>query len=200
MVVAVQPRIRLTRSFDERSHSYIGYALLVRGEVGGETREFSVGIGPETHAQHGIRIGDAVSGVCEPIADPRLETVEFYKVSGLTVEHGAPEGAPTPPPWHGIPPDQAVYRTRGSRRLDARTYASKCRTCIWGCEMAVEMIIDHWKPSVRRYRAEAFCYGPKSSWLYRPGRNRVVPGRRGMSYLEEDWVDEEETRHRSPDE
>ena len=28
-VVAVQPRIRLLRSFDERSHSYLGFALRV---------------------------------------------------------------------------------------------------------------------------------------------------------------------------
>ncbi len=26
-VLAVQPRIRLTRSFDERTHTYLGYAL-----------------------------------------------------------------------------------------------------------------------------------------------------------------------------
>ena len=27
VVVGVQPRIRLTRSFDERQHSYLGYAV-----------------------------------------------------------------------------------------------------------------------------------------------------------------------------
>ena len=41
----VQPRIRLTRSFDQRSHTYLGYALKVSGRVGSEAREFLVGIG-----------------------------------------------------------------------------------------------------------------------------------------------------------
>jgi hypothetical protein len=30
-VTAVQPRIVLTRSFDERSHSYLGYVLRLEG-------------------------------------------------------------------------------------------------------------------------------------------------------------------------
>ena len=34
---------------------------------------------------------------------------------------------------------------------------------------------------------------------YRPGPTRKVPGRKGMSYTEEDWVDEDATSHRGPD-
>jgi len=41
-------------------------------------------------------------------------------------------------------------------------------------------------------RFETFCYGPKSCALYRAGPTRKVPGRKGMSWEEEDWVDEEE--------
>ena len=33
-VTAIQPRIRLTRSFDERSHTYLGYLLRVEGTIG----------------------------------------------------------------------------------------------------------------------------------------------------------------------
>jgi hypothetical protein len=66
--------------------------------------------------------------------------------------------------------------------------------------MAVEMIIDHWNPSKRRYRTETFCYGPRACPLYRSGPERKVPGRHGMSYTEEDWVDDEETSRRGPDE
>ena len=65
---------------------------------------------------------------------------------------------------------------------------------------AVEMIIDHWNPSKRRYRTETFCYGPRSCSLYRSGPARKVPGRHGMSYTEEDWVDDEATSRRGPDE
>ena len=59
--------------------------------------------------------------------------------------------------------------------------------------MAVEMIIDHWNSNQRRYRTETFCYGPLSCSLHKAGPTRKVPGRRGMSYEEEDWVDAEET-------
>jgi len=65
--------------------------------------------------------------------------------------------------------------------------------------MPVELIIDHWNPDEKKYRTETFCYGPKSCRFYRPGPSRKVPGRRGMTFDEEDWVDEEETAHRGPD-
>ena len=85
------------------------------------------------------------------------------------------------------------------RRLDTRAYDSKCTTCMWGYRMPVKMIIDHWDPSKKRYRFETFCYGPKSCFFYRAGPTRKVPGRKGMSYTEEDWVDEDATSHREPD-
>jgi len=67
--------------------------------------------------------------------------------------------------------------------------------------MPVEMIIDQWNPSRRRYRTETFCYGPRSCRLYRAGPMRTAPGRRpGMIYTEEDWVDDEATSHRLPEE
>jgi hypothetical protein len=42
-------------------------------------------VGEGAHAKHRFRVGDTVSGVALPVADPRLETVEFYKVSDLRV-------------------------------------------------------------------------------------------------------------------
>jgi hypothetical protein len=62
------------------------------------------------------------------------------------------------------------------------------------------MILDQWKPDVRRYRSETFCYGPKSCRLYAAGPARKVPGRKGMVWEEADWVDEEATSHRGNDE
>ena len=156
-LISVQPRIRLTRSFDQSSHTYLGYALGVAGTVCGEDREFLVGVGKGAHDKHQFQVGYEVSGECLPVADPRLENVEFYKVSRVKIHD--PSGAmnPEPPPWLGIPPDLPIYRQRGHRRLDARTYAGKCSSCIWGCRMAVEMIIDQWNPEQRRYRFETFC-------------------------------------------
>lgn len=61
-IVAVQPGIRLTLSFDECYHGYLGFLLRLRGEVGGEPREFTVGVGKAAQAKHAFRAGDEVSG------------------------------------------------------------------------------------------------------------------------------------------
>lgn len=198
-IVAVQPRIRLMRSFDQRNHGYLGYVLTVRGEIAGEAREFSVGIGKAAQAKHAFRTGDEVSGEAMPVADPQLEPADYYKASALRLLARPAPAAATPPPWLGVPPALETYRARGHRRLDVRTYESKCRTCIWGCRMPVEMTLDQWNPAEKHYRFETFCYGPKSCPTYRAGPMRKVPGRRGMQWEEEDWVDEEATAHRGPD-
>ena len=197
-IIWVQPRIRLTRSFDERSHSYLGYVLLVRGRVGGEERYFCVGVGPAAHRKHEFQVGQHVSGHSERVPNIKIEPVDFYKTSAIRVrDFDLPDvGAP---PWLGVPPPLETYRARGHRRLASRTFESRCRGCIWGCRMPVELIIDHWNPQQRKYRCESFCYGPKSCSLYKAGPTRKVPGRRGMSWEEEDWVDEEATAHRGPD-
>jgi hypothetical protein len=198
LTVSVQPRIRLTRSFDERGHSYLGYSLVLEGIIGGEKREFTVGIGKAAQDKHVFRVGDEVSGRGIAVADSRTEPVEIYRASKLRLLQRVEEDC-VPPPWHGAPPDLETYRWRGHRRLSARTYGSKCRSCIWGCWMPVEMIIDPWNPR-KQYRYETFCYGPKSCENYRSGPRRVVPGRTGMRWEEPDWVDEQETAHRDLDE
>jgi hypothetical protein len=199
-IIAVQPRIRLTRSFDERYHSYLGYMLRLQGQLDREEGEFLIGIGKAAQAKHEYQVGVRASGRSEPVADIRLEPVEYYKTAGLKVMQQASSEEQDPPPWHGVPPTLEVYRERGHRRLSARTYSSKCSSCIWGCQMAVEMIVDHWNPQQRRYRYETFCYGPKSCPLYKAGPTRKVPGRKGMVWEEEDWVDADATLHRTMDE
>jgi hypothetical protein len=199
-LVSVQPRIRLTRSFDQRSHSYLGYVLRVRGDLGGEAREFVVAIGKAAQERHQFRVGDEMSGESVRVEDPDLETADLYKASALEVGTRGPAERSPAPPFPGVPPTLEEYRARGHRRLAASTYAAKCVGCLWGCEMAVEMIIDPWNPSKRKHRRETFCYGPKSCPLYAAGPTRKVPGRKGMSWTEEDWVDEEATAHRGEDE
>ena len=199
MVTAVQPRIRLTRSFDQRSHTYQGYVLRLQGTIGDEQREFIVAVGEAAHAEHRFRAGDRASGEGAPVADPRTEVADLYKISRLKLAERGPETVPAGPPWLGVPPPLPVYRERGHRRLDARTYESRCLACIWGCRMAVEMVIDQWDPRRKQYRQETFCYGPLSCRLYRAGATRKVPGRKGMTWEEEDWVDEDAVRHRAPD-
>jgi hypothetical protein len=198
-VVAVQPRIRLMRSFDERQHSYQGYVLRIDGTCGDRAGEFLIAVGKGAHEKQRFSAGMVLSGVSVPVDDPRLETAGFYKTSGMKVEREAQAGSSATPPFLGVPPDLNTYRSRGHRRLDTKTYDSKCTSCIWGCRMLVEIIIDQWNPSQKRCRFETFCYGPKSCSLYRAGPARKVPGRKGMSYTEEDWVDEDATSHRGPD-
>lgn len=199
-ILSVQPRIRLLRSFDQRNHSYLGYALGVQGNLDGREATFTVGIGPAAQAKHAFRVGDEVEGAAVSVADPQTEAVSHYKASGLRATARAPETTAAGPPWLGVPPDLPTYRTRGHRRLDPRTYETRCSTCLWGCRMAVEMIIDQWKPNVTRWRYETFCYGPKNCRLYAAGATRKVPGRKGMTWEEPDWVDEEATAHRGEDE
>ena len=199
-ITAVQPRIRMTRSFDQRHHSYLGYALFVEGVVEGAARLFSLGVGPAAHEKHGFAPGDVVSGQALSVPDPELEPVEFYKVTRIRVAKPGASPKEEPPPWTGAPPSLATYRERGHRRLAAQTYASHCTRCLWGARMPVEMILDQWNPDRRSYRFETFCYGPKSCPRYRPGPARKVPGRKGMSWTEEDWVDEQDTAHREPGE
>jgi len=199
-IISVQPRIRLWRSFDQRGHSYLGYSLIIDGRIGDEQRRFSVGLGKAAYQKHRFQVGDEVSGESLPVADPRLETVEYYQTSKLKLIKRTEAADEPGPPWHGAAPELEVYRERGHRRLAARTYDTKCLSCFWGCRMAVEMVIDQWRPHYKKYREETFCYGPKSCKLYKAGPPRKVPGRRGMTWEEADWVDEDATAHRGEDE
>jgi hypothetical protein len=199
-ITSIQPRIRLTRSFDEASHTYLGYAIRLEGELGNQQTIFSIGIGKAAQAKFNFKVNDIISGECLPVPDPDMEPVAYYKVSKLAKGAEGEQGS-TSAPWELVPPELGVYRERGHRRLAARTYDVKCSSCMWGCRMPVEIIVDNWNPRGRKkYRFETFCYGPLSCKLYKAGPNRKVEGRNGMVYVEEDWVDEEAVSHREMDE
>jgi hypothetical protein len=200
-IISIQPRIRLLRSFDEASHTYIGYAIRLEGELDNFGKIiFSIGIGKAAHAKYQFKVNDVILGECLPVPDPDLEPVDYYKVSKLKVL-SVGDQSNTVAPWELVPPELEVYRERGHRRLAARTYDSKCSSCMWGCRMPVEIIIDNWNPGGRRkYRFETFCYGPLNCKLYKAGPNRKVEGRNGMVYVEEDWADAQMAEHRDPDE
>lgn len=198
-IISIQPRIRLLRSFDQRNHNYLGYALHVKGKIDENERDFLIGIGKGAQEKHQFEVGNVVRGESCLVLDNRIEVVEFYKTSKLKSVQGGDDLLISPPPWTGIPPSLEIYRQRGHRRLDERTYESQCRQCIWGCRMPVEITIDQWNPREKQYRTETFCYGPKSCASYKPGPTRKVPGRKGMTWEEEDWVDEDAVSHRGMD-
>jgi len=199
-ITSIQPRIRLTRSFDEASHTYLGYAIKIAGTINAEENIFSIGIGKAAQVKFSFKVNDVISGACLTVPDPDMEPVDFYKVSKLAKIAEGEQGSLSVP-WELVPPELEVYRERGHRRLAARTYDSKCSSCMWGCRMPVEIIVDNWNPrGQRKYRFETFCYGPLSCKLYKAGPNRKVQGRKGMVYVEEDWVDEANVAHRGMDE
>jgi hypothetical protein len=153
------------------------------GEQGGA--EFCVAIGPEAQAKHQFRVGDEVSGASVAVSDVKVETAGYYKTSELRVlARATVPPSEAGPPYHIVPPTLEEYRAHGHRRLDARTYAAKCSTCVWGCQMPTQMIIDHWNhsrgPDNVRWRFETFCYGPEDCSFYASGPVRKVPGRKGM--------------------
>ena len=90
-LLSVQPRIRLFRSFDQRSQKDLGYLLRVEGRIGEEERTFTVGIGPSVQAKVGFQVGDVVQGDCLPVTEPNSEPAEFFKVSKLKVLEPAGE-------------------------------------------------------------------------------------------------------------
>ena len=200
LIISAQPRIRLYRSFDERSHQYMGYALTIHGMMDGNEGEHRIGIGKAAQANNQFRVGDRISGSCLPVSDQCLEPVDFYKVSGLKLLQRPQWEEQSPPPWLIAPPPLEIYRQRGHRRLAAQTYRLKCSNCAWGCLMPVVITVDNWKPDRKTYRTETFCYGPLSCPSYKSGSTRKVRGRRGEIFEEEDWVDEQDCSHRGPEE
>lgn len=189
-ITAVKPRIRLIRSFDQVSHAYLGYTLVMDAVVDGkEWKGLRVAVGQKTHEKNRFRIGDRVSGEALPIEMPEKEWADLYKVSGLQIISRGDSVEDRPADIKGgIAPPLTVYRERGHFRLDRRTYESKCTQCPWGVVMATQVIVDHWNPSTSTmWREETHCYGPKDCPNYRAGKPRTVPGRRlGMVWVDDD--------------
>ena len=139
-IISIQPRIRLTRSFDEASHTYLGYAITLEGEINNQHTTFSISIGKAAHAKHQFKVNDVISGECIPVPDPELELVDYYKISKLKLITQSTTIINSSSLWELLPPELEVYRERGHRRLAARTYDTKCSSCMWGARMPVEII------------------------------------------------------------
>jgi hypothetical protein len=75
-VTSVQPRIRLLRSFDQSSHSYLGFVLVLRGLVDEKATEFSVALGEKAHEKHRFQVGDLVEGEAVAVGNPELEVAQ----------------------------------------------------------------------------------------------------------------------------
>lgn len=184
-ILAVKARIRLIRSFDQISHQYQGYTLVIAVQ---DSEPLRVAIGPAAHDKHRFRIGDVISGNAQPVPDPKQEWATLYKASGLKVERRGPSDQDRPPdPEGGIALPLDEYRSNGHRRLNPQTCQTACARCPWGLTMVTEIIVDHWKPWIKRWRTETHCYGPRDCPRYRAGAPRKVPGRKpGMVWIDND--------------
>lgn len=78
-VTAVKGRIRLLRSFDQVHHVYQGCTLVLHGTLDGQPAEE-------------LRIGDEVTGLAAPVADPHAYWATHYEVSKFRV-----------PSWEAVP-------------------------------------------------------------------------------------------------
>lgn len=192
-VFSVQPRISMSRRYDERKHGYQGFVLFLEGRKGEHDGAFTVGVGKAAQAKHEFQVGDEVSGMGVPVADPDGEVAELYKASKLKVIAREPPEH-MPPPWTGAPPSLDEYRERRHRRLDAETWADACVGCIWGCKMPVTL--EDGRRDVLERRFETVCFGPKSCFFHEPGEAPTRPKRGGGFEVEPDSVDEQETAHR----
>jgi len=69
-VMSIQSRIRLIRSSDERSHSYLGYGLCIDVTCVGEAGEFLVTVGEAAPETRRLQTGIELSGYSVLVEDP----------------------------------------------------------------------------------------------------------------------------------
>jgi hypothetical protein len=179
-VLAVKPRIGLLRSFDEISHSYKGYVLVLDG--------LRVAIGPAAHAKNAFRPGDEIQGEGEEPLYPEQEWADLYKIRKLKLLARGPASEDRDADIDGgVPPSLEHYRELGHRRLDVRTYERSCTTCCFGAVMPTEIILNKWKPDRVKWRVETHCYGPHDCPRYRAGKPRSVPtSTPGLVFIDDD--------------
>jgi hypothetical protein len=196
VVLAVQPRVMLHRSFDQRHEEYLGYVLRVSGHLDGRPRAFLVGLSEADQERAGLQAGDHVEGQGALVHDRRTEISDIDRVTGLRAIARASGRPRKGPPKLGVPVPLDEYRDRGFRRLDERTFETKCDTCVWACEMAVEMIIDHWNRGAPRRSAS----GPSTADVIALGRHARSRGARAWSTKRRTGSTRDATGHREDDE
>jgi hypothetical protein len=198
---AVQCRAWVWRYLtDNRTHHHLGFNLWVEGEAADNSGKFIVAISAIQQHKLQFRIGDVVKGTAWPCKNAKHEIADFYRAGGLRVLSRADEPREQDaPPFVGTPPPQEVFEARGARMLDPRRWRKECMTCMWANKSAVEIEYNFGKS--KRYRAETFCYGPKSCPLYAMGEPRAVPYY-GHDYpsMDDGGLDDCITGHRGQDE
>ena len=121
-VISIQPRIRLTRSFDERSHSDVGYGLRLDGTIGERGGEFLVGIGVAAQASIGdiktiVSHGRPRPGPIPALAQPNPALAQRLRRRATRCYHHFPL---TWTSRHSVPPSSSECQTDGKPGNDCR--------------------------------------------------------------------------------
>ena len=174
ILLAVQPRVFLQRASRSTQVVYKGYLMRIVGQSVGSSRVMRVGISEADQQRHALQAGDRVEGEGKVVRDRSTEVAQLHRVEGLRVVARASGRAKKPPPWLGVPEPLPAYRECGFRELDQRTFEARCVSCVWACEMAVELTVDSGNRSRLDWRTETFCYGPASCGLYHAGSSSTV--------------------------
>jgi hypothetical protein len=180
---------------DNRTHHLLGFNLFVQGDVGGQEGRFVVAVSDKQHAKLQFRIGDIFRGTAWPCREAKHEIADYYRAGGLEpLVRADQQGEVIEPPFTGLLPTLEVFQRRGARMLDAKSWRRRCFTCQWANKSAVE--IEYRFGTVKRYRAETFCYGPRSCSYYEMGPPRPVPYFGSSPSLDVGWMDSHCTSQR----
>lgn len=196
IVQSIQPRTRVWRYVtDNRTHYHLGYNVFIVGESDEGPTEFIVAISEKQQQKAGFQIGDMIKGTAWTKKYPEREFADYYRAGALKIIKKVEEALETECPWTGSLPDMSIYAERGARMLSKNQWKGKCFTCIWAAMSNVEIQWD-FDRDIKKYRFEAFCYGPKSCKIYKMGRARSVPYKNRDSALDSGWLDDLCTENR----
>lgn len=198
-IMAIQPRTRVWRYVtDNRTHYHIGYNVFLEGESEKGLGPFTVAISEKQQVKEKLCIGDLVSGTAWTKKYPECEFADYYRAGALKLVERVLQVEETQCPWTGELPEMAVYEYRGARMLSKSLWKGKCFTCYYAAMANVEIQWD-FDRDIKKYRFEAFCYGPKSCKLHKPGPGRTVPYKGRDSAVDTGWLDDICTENRDWD-
>jgi len=190
-IVAIQPRTRVWRYLtDNRTHYHIGYNLFIVGDSSDGKKQFSVAISEKQQFKGSFMIGDVLEGTAWTKQYEEREFADYYRAGSIKTLNRASENREiTPPPWIIMTPNLKIYEERGARLLSKSLWKTKCFKCVWANMANVEIQWDFDK-SIKKYRFESFCYGPKDCKFYKMGRPRSVPYKNRGSAIDDGYLDE----------
>ena len=147
-----------------------------------------MGLRPARLTQHAkLQFGiDEFKGTAWPCLGAKHEIADYYRAGGFKALYRA-QSTHVGPPFTGLLPTLEVFRRRGARMLNAKSWRTRCNTCMWANKSAVE--IEYRFGTVKRYRQETFCYGPRSCSFYDMGPPRQVPYFDCSPSRDDGWMD-----------